>query len=130
MRASLSSLLSAGLMILTMHWPVFGHHSFAAEYDSAKTVTLSGAVSKMEWMNPHAQLFLDVSDQNGNRVLWEFELASPNALLRGGWSRNSVKPGDTVTVSGFRARDGSRRVKAEAVTLSDGRKVTTPSSRR
>ena len=113
-----------------IHWPVFGHHSFAAEYDSAKTVTLSGAVSKMEWMNPHAQLFLDVSDQNGNRVLWEFELASPNALLRGGWSRNSVKPGDTVTVSGFRARDGSRRVKAEAVTLSDGRKVTTPSSRR
>ncbi len=113
----------ASFGFLAIPWSVYGHHSFAAEYDSSKPVLLTGTVTRVEWINPHGRLFLDAKDHNGNIVLWEFELASPNALLRAGWSRNSVKPGDTVTVSGFRARDGSHRVKAEAVTLSGGRKL-------
>jgi Family of unknown function (DUF6152) len=103
--------------------PAFAHHSFAAEYDSTKPVTLKGAVTKMEWQNPHARFYVDVPDEAGTVNNWEFELASPNGLMRRGWNRNSLKPGDTVIVEGYRAKDGSKLVNARNVTLGDGRKI-------
>ena len=103
--------------------PALAHHSFAAEYDSAKPVTLTGTVTKVEWMNPHARFYLDVKDEGGKVTNWEFELGSPNGLMRRGWTRNSLKEGDTVTVSGSLAKDGSKLANARTVKLGDGREV-------
>jgi len=103
--------------------PAFGHHSFAAEYDSTKPVTLKGSVTKMEWQNPHARFYLDVTDESGKVTNWEFELGSPNGLMRRGWTRNSLKPGDIVSIEGYLAKDGSKLANARNVTLSDGRKI-------
>jgi len=103
--------------------PVFAHHSFAAEYDSAKPISLKGEVTKMEWMNPHARFYVDVKDDGGKVTNWELELGSPNGLMRRGWTRNSLKPGDTITVDGYLAKDGSKLANARSVTMGDGRKV-------
>ncbi len=103
--------------------PAFAHHSFAAEYDAAKPVTLTGSVTKVEWTNPHARFYMDVKDDSGAVANWEFELGSPNGLMRSGWTRNSLKPGDTVTVEGSLAKDGSKLANAKSVKLADGRKV-------
>src|SRR5215469_10679928 len=103
--------------------PAMAHHSFAAEYDSAKPVTLTGTVTKVEWMNPHARFYLDVKDESGKVTNWEFELGSPNGLMRRGWTRNSLKEGDTVTVAGSLAKDGSKLANARTVKLSDGKEV-------
>jgi hypothetical protein len=102
---------------------MFAHHSFTAEYDAAKPITLTGAVTKVEWMNPHARFYVDVKDETGKVTNWEFELGSPNALMRLGWTRNSLKSGDQVTVEGSLAKDGSKLANARKVTLADGRKV-------
>ena len=102
--------------------PAFGHHSFAAEYDSTKPVTLTGQVTKVEWMNPHARFYVDVKE-DGKVTNWEFELGSPNGLMRQGWTRNSLKQGDEITVDGYLAKDGSKLANARTVKLSDGRKV-------
>jgi hypothetical protein len=99
------------------------HHSFAAEYDSNKPITLTGSVTKMEWTNPHARFYADVKDASGTVVNWEFELGSPNGLMRKGWTRNSLKPGDSITIEGYSAKDGSHLVNARTVTLADGKKV-------
>jgi len=103
--------------------PALAHHSFAAEYDSAKPITLTGTVTKVEWMNPHARFYIDVKDDDGKVTNWEFELGSPNGLMRLGWTRNSLKDGDTVTVSGSLAKDGSKLANARQIKLADGRKV-------
>lgn len=108
--------------------PVFAHHSFAAEYDATKPVVLRGVVSKVEWQNPHTHFFVDVKDENGKTVNWDFETGSPNALSRAGWSRNSLRPGDDVTVHGFQAKDGSNLVNARTIHLADGRNVFAGSS--
>src|SRR5215213_6664521 len=86
---------------------VHAHHSFAAEFDAAKPVRLTGTVARLEWTNPHAHLHLDVSAPGGSTTSWSFELATPNVLRRGGWSSNAVLPGDRVTVNGYAAKDGS-----------------------
>jgi len=99
------------------------HHSFAAEFERRKPITLQGVVSKVEWQNPHTRLYLNVPDQSGAVVKWELELASPNALMRAGWTRRSVQVGDSVTVRGFLAKDGSRLANAATVTTSNGRTV-------
>jgi hypothetical protein len=99
------------------------HHSFTAEYDAAKPVTLTGTVTKVEWMNPHARFYIDVKDDSGTVTNWELELGSPNALMRLGWTRNSLKPGEQVSVEGSLAKDGSKLANARKVTLADGRKV-------
>src|SRR5579863_5504976 len=99
------------------------HHSFAAEYDSKKPVTLKGTVTKVEWTNPHARFYIDVKDENGNVTNWNLELASPNVLVRQGWNRHSLNVGDTVTVEGAQAKDGSEMANARTVVLADGRKV-------
>src|SRR5215471_14694701 len=108
--------------------PALAHHSFAAEYDSAKPVTLTGTVTKVEWMNPHARFYLDVKDDAGKVTNWEFELGSPNGLMRAGWTRNSLKQGDMVTVSGSLAKDGSNLANARSVVLADGKRVFAASS--
>jgi hypothetical protein len=123
MRAGVLGVLVAGVGLLMSSVPAMAHHSFAAEYDSSKPVTVSGKVTKVEWMNPHARFYLDVKDENGNVSNWEFELGSPNGLMRQGWTRHSLQVGDQVTVSGYSAKDGSRLANARNVTLADGRKV-------
>jgi hypothetical protein len=115
------AILISGLGLLVA--PVFAHHSFTAEYDSAKPVTLTGVVTKVEWMNPHARFYVDVKDDDGKMTNWELELGSPNALMRLGWTRNSLKIGDQVNVEGSLAKDGSKLANARKVTLADGRKV-------
>lgn len=100
------------------------HHSGAAEFDSHKKVDLTGVVTKVEWTNPHAHFYMDVKDSIGNVVNWNLELASPNVLIRNGWHRNSVKPGDTVTVTGVQAKDSSNYASAGVITFPDGHKLT------
>ncbi len=116
----------AGLVLAAL--PVMAHHSFAAEYDEKKPITLTGSVTKLEWMNPHARFYVDVKDASGKVTNWEFELANLNALIRRGWTRTSLKPGDVITVDGYLAKDGSPLVNTKSVTLSDGRKVFAGSS--
>ena len=114
--------------LLTAALPLLAHHSFAAEYDNNKPVTLTGTVTKVEWMNPHARFYINVKDDKGAVTNWEFELGSPNGLMRAGWTRNSLKQGDEVTVSGSLAKDGSHLSNARSVVLADGRKVFAASS--
>jgi hypothetical protein len=108
-------------------WPVahaFAHHSFAAEYDANKVITLKGVVTKVEWTNPHVRFYVDVRDESGTVTNWDLELMSVNTLTRAGWDRNTLKVGDHITVSAWLARDGSKRGNArENITLADGRKV-------
>jgi len=103
--------------------PVFAHHSFAAEYDSKAGITLKGVVTKVEWLNPHAYFYMDVKDDSGKVVNWAIENGPPNMLYRQGWRKDSLKPGDMVTVDGFRAKDGTTTANARLVQLPDGRKV-------
>jgi hypothetical protein len=122
MRAKLSVLV-AGLALLVPAVPVFAHHSFEAEYDSKKPLTVSGVVTKLEWTNPHARFYVDVKDESGKVINWNFELGSPNVLRRQGWTRESLKVGDQVTVEAYMAKDASNLANARRVTLADGRKV-------
>ena len=96
------------------------HHSFAAVYDANSPVTITGVVTEVSWLNPHARFYVDVEADSGVIENWEFELGSPNGLMRIGWTRNSLKPGDVVTAEGTRARDGSPAANARSVTLADG----------
>ncbi len=121
MKASLLCGLAMALGLAAV--PALAHHSFAAEYDAAKPVTMTGTVTKVEWMNPHARFYIDVKDDSGKVTNWELELGSPNGLMRRGWTRNSMKPGDTVTVQGSLAKDGSNLANARTVKLTDGRSL-------
>ena len=113
----------ASFGLLAAATPVFAHHSFAAEYDNAKPITLTGTVTKVEWMNPHARFYINVKSDAGAVVGWEFELGSPNGLARRGWTRNSMKDGDVVIVDGYMAKDGSKLANARNVKLADGRSL-------
>ena len=108
--------------------PVFAHHAFSAEFDQSKPIKVSGEITKLEWVNPHAWIFLDVKGPDGRAVAWRFEMGAPNALLRAGWSRNDVKVGTTVTISGFLARAGGPVGNAFQVRLPDGRDLFASSS--
>ncbi len=116
---------TAGLFLGAV--PVFGHHSFATEYDRNKPVTLSGSVTKLEWINPHARFHMDVKDDKGNVANWEIEMGSPAGLLRLGWTRNSLKFGEVVEVTGFLAKDGSNLANSTTVML-NGKRLFSGSS--
>ena len=103
--------------------PVMAHHSFSAEFDFKKPINLSGTVTKVDWINPHARVYVDVKDAEGKIANWEFELGSPNTLMHKGWTRNSLKPGDVVTVDAFLAKDADRVANAREVKLANGKKV-------
>jgi Family of unknown function (DUF6152) len=114
MRVALAVLV-VGLLVDSR--PVVAHHAFAAEFDSEKPVKLTGAVTKLEWTNPHAWIYVDVKDETGAVTNWGFEMASPNGLMQSGWTRFSLKPGDVVTIEGSRAKNGSSKANATTVTL-------------
>jgi len=108
--------------------PMAAHHAFSAEFDQSKPVKLAGEITKLEWTNPHAWLFIDVKTPDGKVQNWRFEMGAPNALLRAGWSRNDIKPGTAVTISGFMARAGGTVGNAFQVRLPDGRDLFAASS--
>jgi hypothetical protein len=103
------------------------HHSFAAEFDRTKPVTLEGVVTKIEWQNPHTRIYLDVPDASGALVSWELELGSPNGLLRAGWTRHSLQGGEKITVKGFLAKDGSHLANASSI-VANGKLILSEST--
>ena len=120
--------LIAGLGLVVATVPLAAHHSFAAEYDASKPVTLKGAVTRVEWTNPHARFYVDVKDDKGTVTNWNLELASPNVLTRQGWTRKSLNVGDMITVEGSLAKDGSKMANARLVTLASGKRIFAGSS--
>src|SRR5579862_4804665 len=121
-------ILLTGLGLVAAALPALAHHSFAAEYDSKKPITISGVVTKMEWMNPHARFYVDMKDADGKITNWNFELGAIPVLLKQGWRKDSLKAGDQVSVEGFMAKDGSRSANARSVLLASGRRVFAGSS--
>jgi hypothetical protein len=104
------------------------HHSFAAEFDANKPITLTGSVTKVEWTNPHTYFYIDLTDAAGKLTSWGLEMGSPNGLMRQGWTRTALKAGDMVTVEGSRAKDGSRNANARSVVLANGQRLFAASS--
>jgi hypothetical protein len=128
MKTKLAVLL-VGTGLLLAARPVVAHHAFAAEFDADKPVKLTGAVTKVEWTNPHTWFYIDVKDETGKVTNWGLEMGSPNGLMRAGWNRNSMKIGDEVTVEASRARDGSSNGNARVVILkSTGQRLFAASS--
>ena len=122
------AIFAAGVAMLLAAVPMVAHHSFAAEFDANKPFKFTGTVTKIEWMNPHAYFYIDVKDASGKVTNWGLEMGSPNGLMRQGWTRNSMKIGDEVTVEGSAAKDGSNIGNARSVTLSTGTRLFAASS--
>lgn len=127
MNRKLTTILAAAGLLVTA-FPAVAHHSFSAEFDSTKPVTLEGEVEKMDWVNPHSWLYINVKKADGTIEKWAVEGGSPSVLLRNGWTRNSLPKGTKITVQGFRAKDGALRANSRSIEFPDGRKLDTGSS--
>ena len=112
------------LVLLFAAIPILAHHGFVVEFDDKKPVTLVGVVTRMEFMNPHIYFYVDVKSKDGKVVNWALEGGPPNVLYRQGWRKDTVKPGDQLTVKGFRARDGSNLASCSTITFPDGREIS------
>jgi len=129
MRTKLFSVVAgAALLVAAAAVPVIAHHSFAAEFDAKRPVKMSGTVVKMEWINPHSWIHIDVKKADGKVERWMVEGGAPNALLRRGWNKNSLPEGTEIVVEGFQAKDGSNRANGRDITFPDGKKLFVGSS--
>ena len=124
-RSNRMTVAATAALIAAALWPAYAgaHHSFAAEFDGEKPVTLSGTVVKWEMINPHGWITIDVVGQDGKTAQWMVETSNPNGLMRLGWTKRSLKPGDQITIEAYRSKDGSNTANAARITLADGSKV-------
>ncbi len=127
MRKLLAIVLPVTALLITAA-PVRAHHAFAAEFDADKPVKFKGTVTRMEWINPHAWIHIDVKGDDGKVTSWMIEAAAPNALLRRGWNKNSLPKGTEIVVEGYQAKDGANRANGSIITFTDGKKLFVGSS--
>ena len=124
MRSTLAVVLGGiSVMVAATTVPLYAHHSFAAEFDATKPVLFTGTVTRMEWINPHVWIHIDVAQPNGKKEEWMIEGGAPTVLFRRGFSKTSLQSGTKIVVDGYRAKDGTNKMNARQITLSDGRKL-------
>lgn len=123
-----TALIAVGALIALSAAPVNAHHSFAAEFDGAKPIKITGIVTKIDWANPHVWFYVNVKDEEGNTVRWACEMGAPHQLQQRGWLRETMKVGDVVTMLGSLSRDGAKRANARMVTTADGKTLGAASS--
>src|SRR5437667_3693299 len=127
MKKALTIVLPVGVLLLAAA-PVWAHHAFSAEVDGDKPIKFRGTGTKMEWINPHAWIHIDVKGEDGKVSQWMIEAAAPNALLRRGWTKASLPPGVEILVEGYQAKDGANRANGSIITFTDGKKLFVGSS--
>jgi len=127
-RTNMFCAIACAALLVAAARPLVAHHSFAAEFDANKPVTIKGTVVKVEWTNPHSWIHIEVKGPDGKVERWAVEGGAPNALLRRGWNKNSLPPGIEITVDGFQAKDGSTRANGRDITFPDGTKLFVGSS--
>ena len=127
MRKMLAAVVPVSVLIFAAA-PAWAHHAFAAEFDAEKPIKFKGTVTKMEWINPHAWIHIDVKSDDGKVTPWMIEAAAPNSLLRRGWTKNSLPAGTEILVEGYQAKDGANRANGSVITFTDGKKLFVGSS--